>query len=280
METLGVLGFGGMGRVIAGFAEKAGLDIVVYDIAPKALEKAGQLGYRVVKTLEEIVALSDYVMVSVPGSITLEVLKRLARLPKNLLAGRLVFDTSTFKEGILEGYAGFGEEVLTASSHPLFGPGATKPDKHVFVVIPVPNRERGADSLEKLAWRMGFRVVRMDWKEHDRLMGFTIGLPYALASALSGLLQDKPFLEETAGTSFRLLLLLVKSIASSPPDLTEDILSNIHSKRALEEFITYLIPALGEPEKAAAFLENASEAWGRESLGEAYSKFYRCLEDV
>jgi len=220
-----------------------------------------------VGSLEDLASLSRRIAVTVPGTVAPDVLRTVFSLPE--ASGRLVFEVSTFKRAIVEVMMGAPESVRVAMVHPLFGPRARRAEAHYAVVCPVPGREEDAAEAVAFLARLGLNVQVMDWRSHDRLVAFTIGLTYAVAEALGLALEEEGLTLDSLlpATTFRYLRVMVEAILSDPESLRGEI--------------------LGEPEVArvARLLAKALEevaSGGRSRLKGSpagYEKLYHCLEE-
>src|SRR3954471_9057211 len=93
MTTLGIIGSGNIGTVLAKLAVAAGIDVVLANSrGPESLrEKAAELGVRAGTAVEAAEA-GDIVVVTIP-------LGRYAEVPVEPLAGKIVIDTMNYYPG-------------------------------------------------------------------------------------------------------------------------------------------------------------------------------------
>lgn len=276
-RVIGVVGAGRMGLALARLLGPAGFEFVFHDASREALERAAGEGYRVAGSLRGLMAESDAVMVAVGYREVTGVLRSLRRLLESNAAYRasLVFDIATFKEGLMEEYERFPQSVLVASAHPLFGPGARDPSSHPVAVVPVPGRGEGARAVARIFRRAGFRVYELGLEEHEELVASTVGLAYALASALPKALGGMwPLTREISGTTFRLLRILAGAVAADREDFIAYILSNPRVAVAVERLSEALASAVRDPQGSAATLKEAAES----ESGKHYTAMYKCIE--
>lgn len=277
VKVLGVVGSGRMGLALARLLKPTGLDFVFYDSNKEALERASKAGYRVSQNLSGLLEQSDAVMVAVSHSAVPATIRALGRLlaSRPSARARLVFDIATFKEGVIGEYQSYPEKVMVASVHPLFGPGARDPRRHSVVVVPVPGREEGSRLASHLFREAGFNVVVASVDEHDEAVAYTIGLSYVIASSLAGALKDKwDSIHSLSGTTFRLLEILMGSIAVDPEDFIAYILSNPQVKRVAAELASAIVSTTRKPEGYVAALK---ELLAVDSLT-LYRALYNCIE--
>ncbi len=277
VRVIGVVGAGRMGLTLARLMKPSGLDFVFHDVRPGALEAASREGYGVASSLEELAEKADAVMVAVGHSSVARTVRAvgeaLAASPSP--RARLVFDIATFKGNVIGEYQGYPRDVMVASAHPLFGPGARDPGRHTVAVIPVPGREEGSRVLSRVFRDAGFNVLVVDAEAHDEAVGYTIGLSYLVATAIAGILRHKwGAIDPLAGTTFRLLRILIGSVARDPEDFISYILSRPQVRRVAGELAEAMLRATRDPDSYAGAVKSllAGEA---EAL---YRALYDCVE--
>ena len=265
---IGFVGAGGVARALGRLAVSAGLRPCFYDIEPgKAGEAASEIGGVAVGSLEDLASLSRRIAVTVPGNVAASVLEELFSMPE--VRGSLVFDTSTFKRGVVGVMSSAPEGVRVAMVHPLFGPLASRANAHYAVVCPVPGKEEGAAEAIALLANMGLNVMVMEWRDHDRLVSLSIGLTYIISEAI-GILVEKEGLDTASllpGTTYRYLSVLVDSILSDPLSLRDEILGYPD----VVEVIRKLRDALADVINGRRSKLKGSK--------DAYLKLYHCLEE-
>ena len=262
------MGAGGVARALGRLAVNAGMKPCFYDIDPlKAGEAASEVGGEAVGSLNDLASISKRLGVAVPGAAAPRVLNELFSMPET--RGKLVFEVSTFKRDIVNVMASAPEAVRVAMVHPLFGPRARRADAHFAVVCPVPGREEGAAEAIHLLASMGLHVMVMEWRDHDRLVAYTIGLTYLLSEAIGLLLEREGLTLDSLlpGTTFRYLRVMVEAILSDPLTLRNEILGNPDVARVAE--------LLADALKSVA-------SGGRSRLKgspRGYARLYHCLEE-
>ncbi len=281
---IGIVGAGKIGSWFVRLFRARGLEVGVYDVSKEASKKARKLGADIYGSLENLAIHSDHIMVSTPQDTVVKVLENLKSLALGgVIRGTTIYDTATFKEDVMPAYRGFPNTVRVASIHPLFGPGASRPEKHVVAVIPIPGREADSRHVEKFYKSLGFRVVTVDHATHDEAVSLTIGASYAVGLALAGLLRragNPEAVETLAGTTFRYLSNHYKSLLLDPPRFLTDILARDRVRRRVRELSELLAEALRNPERLVEEALELRRSIGREKLEKAYRALYKCLEDV
>lgn len=122
-KTLGIIGFGNIGRQVAALAKALGMDVCFFDTAPIAKEIGLAMGYRSCDNLRELFATADFVTVHVSATdihgasnrdlFNLETFKLWAQRPKTSpriflnLARGFVVSPDVIKQAIAEGYVGY-----------------------------------------------------------------------------------------------------------------------------------------------------------------------------
>ena len=120
-------------------------------------------------------------------------------------------------------------DVLFAGSHPLYGShlqgpaagAAIDPSGKLTVVTPAKKRknaETAAVRTEALWQSIGMRTLRLDPKEHDRLLAFSSHLPHEVAGALARLLPQEADMLTATG------FLDTTRIAAGSPKLWTEIM--------------------------------------------------------
>lgn len=265
-----------MALTLARLLTPHGFNFIFYDINPNALTTAKSMGYRVYEDIGRLIQETDAIMIAVSHSKYQEAIQTVKEelLNKPDRRVKLVFDIASFKEDLIKEYKGYPDDVMVASVHPLFGPGARNPSSHTVAVIPIPGRD-GSEILSGIFRRAGFNVVVVDAEAHDELVNYTIGASYIIASALARIIgNDWDRINEMAGTTFRLLRILVGSVANDHEDFISHILSRPGTRRVAEQLMKAITESVLDPQSSA---ENIKLLVGGEAL-RYYEDLYDCLE--
>ena len=216
-------GAGKMGGWIADFLLSQEYEIEIAD--PSSAESA----YSRVDDWRDSQLDHDVIVVAAPIQATAEVLRELAeRKPAGL-----ILDVGSLKTPLktsLQQLADAGCKVT--SIHPMFGPDTQLlSGRHViFVDVGVPEATEEARAL--FSSTMAERVD-MSLEEHDRLIGYVLGLSHALNlaffTALSGSGELVPHLKQLSSTTFDAQLDVASRVAGDNPHLYYEI-------QALNEF--------------------------------------------
>ncbi len=215
----------------------------------------------------ELYAWADVVILASSMDATRSQLKELLEVSMENPRRVMIFDIASFKGGIVELYSRFPPEVIVASVHPMFGPGVNCFEDQLFLVVPVGDRENDAMEVAAFLESLGARVEFVSSEEHDRLMGFAIGVPYFLGLKYLELAVEKE-LERFGGTSSRFLTIYGKAVLNDSQEFIEEVIER--SMPQIREFIEGLrnVPDVG-------FLARELD---ENEIKDAYRRFYRALE--
>lgn len=178
----------------------------------------------------------DLIVVATPMVIANGILERLAEIKPP----GLVFDIGSLKSPLRSGLTALAEAgVRVTSVHPMFGPDTQllSGEHVIFVDVGCPGATEGAEAL--FASTMATRV-RMDLENHDRVMGFVLGLSHALNiaffTALAGSGETAPHLADVSSTTFEAQLDVARRLAGENPHMYFEIQSlNEYGDIALKE---------------------------------------------
>ena len=217
------------------------------------------------RSLEQLYENSDVIILAsslktLPGRM-----KALAEISNKIGGEKIVFDIATFKAELIPIYSAFSRECKVASVHPMFGPGVDCIKGRRFLVVPIPGREGDSRTIGDLISSWGGEVKYVSAEEHDRLMAFAIGLPYAIGLAYLKLSLELN-LGDFGGTSQAFLETYGKAVLNDSPEFIEEVIER--SRDALKDFV----PLIGTVDPRELL-----EKIGREEIEEAYRRFYRAL---
>ena len=227
-RALVIGGSGRMGAWFARFLDSQGFEVTVADpIAP-----AG--GFEHVTDWRNLELNHDLIVVAAPLRRSNEVLLELAQCKP---AG-IVFDIGSLKSPLREGLDALRAAGCRVTSvHPLFGPGANLLSGRHVVFVDL--GDRGAtDEVRRLFASTMAVPVDMSLEQHDRLMGYVLGLSHALNIAVFSTLTNSgeaaPELARISSTTFDRQLAVASEVARENPRLYFEIQSlNAHGGHAL-----------------------------------------------
>lgn len=254
-RALVIGGAGRMGRWFARFLDAQGYAVEIVD--PTATED--EFPQR--RALEDGAIDHDLIVVAAPLRAAAGVLGQLVALrPPGV-----VFDLGSLKSPLAESLVALREAgVRVTSVHPMFGPSANVlAGRHVvFVDVGVPEatayaRELFADTLAV--------PVHMTLEQHDRLIGYVLGLSHllniAFFTALAGSEAMAETLAQASSTTFDRQLAIARGVAAENPRLYFEIQHlNPHgadAHRALEAALARVLDAVrrGDEESFVALME-------------------------
>jgi len=259
--SLGVIGFGAFGRLIARHAAPH-FAVFAHDIAPDHAADATRLG-AVPATLAGA-ASCDIVVIATPVSTFAEVLSSVAG---HCRPGALVMDVGSVKIGpsalmrhILP------ETVDIVATHPLFGPQSARNGLAGLKIALCPirgDRHRGLAAF--LRRRLGLQVIVTTPEDHDREAATVQGLTHLIAKVLTNM---GPLPARMTTRSFDLLVEAISMVRHDAPEVFEAIeKSNPYSGEVRRRFFE-LAHRLDEDlqGQAPALVQAAQPASGRSRL--------------
>lgn len=165
----------------------------------------------------------DLIVVAAPLRASGSILSELAtRRP-----GGVVCDIGSLKAPLRNGLEQLAKAgVQVASIHPMFGPDTRLLRGRCVILVDL-GSTTATRLMEELFAPTLATVVRMDLAEHDRMAGFTLGLPHALNLTFLAALNESGVtvrdLQRIAGTTLVRQLAVARLVASESPHLSFDI---------------------------------------------------------
>ncbi|RLE69900.1 MAG: hypothetical protein DRJ37_07340 [Thermoprotei archaeon] len=255
-----------MGSMLARDALRAGYEVLVYDPNPSL----GDLRDIELADLKTLAKSADVIIISTPLQVVKEILLEIRDLVRKR---SLVLDIASIKRGLEDVYKKYPDGVYVASAHPMFGYGAGTFKGYKVLVLPVNGREEGAVKAKAFFELLGSKVYIVDWKEHEEMIKYTIGLPYFISVAF--LLTISPQKEKAVlygGTSYTYLSTYAQAMFVDDPSFIQELIQ--YSIEAISEFL----------EKAHAFLSAEDKKGILEKIQsfidseDAYRLFYKALK--
>lgn len=210
----------------------------------------------------------DLVVVTTPIKATADILTELAqRRPPGL-----IFDVGSLKTPLkpgLEKLRAAGCRV--ASVHPMFGPDTKLLSGRHVIFIDLGDAEATAQARALFGSTMA-ELVEMSLEEHDRLIGYVLGLAHALNltffTALAGSGELVPKLRRLSSTTFDAQLAVASRVAGDNPHLYFEI-------QTLNEYGRAPLNALVTAAEQIRELVHAEDETGFVSLMEAGRDYLR-----
>lgn len=259
IEKIGIIGYGKMGRSLAHqFSDQ--YKIGIYSKGDFETE------FEVFDSLESLCSSSDCLAITVPSKEVKSILDKLAEM--EISEDKMIFDISTFKKDIIDGYKSLPEHLTVASAHPMFGEGVdTLKDENV-IVVPVEGKERGADRVKRLFKRFGADVSEMSPDKHDELMKVLIGVPYFFGLSYLSLISEFEEIERYGGPSFEFLSTYGKAVLNDSPEFIEEV---------IDRSTDFIEKIFDDPEIEGEELNSLQKKY-RKDIERSYSKLYELKE--
>lgn len=124
------------------------------------------------------------------------------------------------------------------SIHPMFGPtfADTKRLREENVVLVKESDEEGKELFRSVFAELGLRLYEYSFAEHDRMMAYSLTLPFVSSMVFSSCVST----DAVPGTTFRRHLDVAKGLLSEDDALLAEIIFNPHSLSQLETITSRL----------------------------------------
>lgn len=227
-----------MGRWFAKFFREAGLEVFGSD------RESGL-------PLEQLIARSDVVLLSVPMSKSQEIA---AACISRLRPGQLIVENCSIKECVLPFLAEKapqGVEVL--GIHTMFGGSAESLQGENVIVTRTSRSADLSQALEDLLYKHGAKLQSSSPAEHDRVSASVQSLLQLLLIAYGNVLRDsfgtRDSVDFMSTPNYRLLLQVLGRVTQQTDDLICDLQTlNSQAPHALRQFVAVLTEFAGELE--------------------------------
>jgi prephenate dehydrogenase len=265
IHTIGLIGgTGQMGRWFKPFFEKAGYEVLI-------------AGRTTPLTYQQCIARADAVIINVPISSTVELIRRLGPLFRR---GQLMVDNTSIKTqpvaAMLEA-APEGVEVL--GMHTVFGPTIRELRRQNVIFTRTPRSGEMAEEFEGIFYKYGATITHTTPEYHDRQMAFHQNLEHftkvVLAEVLRAQFGTPEVMAAYSSPNSRLSLITMGRVLQGDPHLYAEIQTqNLQGAGMIREYLR-IASAIGEAlmrGDASAFAEamrSCAEAFGAEFLGHA-----------
>lgn len=226
-KKMGIIGYGRMGKLLAeDFSMK--MEVGLYDTKDITDD------FHCYSSISELYRDCDLIMIATPTDTVPGIVEELADMA---ISGneKAVFDISTFKDEVLGIYNKFPDSVKVASVHPMFGCGSKNLEGKRVVIVPVEGREADAEAVRSVFQPMGFEMLQIDAKDHDKVMKKVIGIPYLIGVSFLKMVSETDEAEMYGGNSFKYLSVFGRSVLHDRPEFIEDIFER--SRETLLDFL-------------------------------------------
>ncbi len=248
---IAILGTGRMGSWLAREFSPCHT-VAVYD--KNIAKTAGLEGVRALGSLDEVGRFEPQLLINAVG---LEDTVHVFRLAEEFVAERCVrCDVASIKQAVADYYR--QGHFRFVSVHPMFGPTFADMERlrgEHGVIIEESDPE-GAALFRDLFARRGVAVVNCPLADHDRLMAYSLTIPFVSSMAFAACLDVKT----VPGTTFKRHKAIATGLLSEDDRLLSEILFNPFSIRELDrvtarlEFLKHVIRAR-DYEEAHAFFD-------------------------
>ncbi len=225
-----IIGFGRMGSWFAKELSKEH-DVAVYTRSVGKLE--GTPYYKINKP-EDVKAFKPELVINA-ASLENTVKAFQAVLPY-LEKNTILSDIASVKTGLKEFYAAAGFPFV--STHPMFGPTFANMErlKEENAVIIKESCEKGKAFFKRFYSTFGLHIYEYSFEEHDRMMAYSLSLPFALTLSFAAAVDR----EVVPGTTFKKHLAIAKGLLSEDTSLLTEILLNPYSLGEIDKVVVNL----------------------------------------
>lgn len=281
MNVAVIGGAGNMGRWFTNYFIRSGHKVKIYDRRGKGAEAlAKEVGAEHASTLKRCIYSSDLIFLSIPTEATPQTLAKIGEIAER---SALLVEISSLKSPVIEALRKLPRQITPLSLHPLFGPALTDLKFGCIIVVSVYDLDREAELAKQLFSEASF--VKCSAEEHDRMMAYSLTLPYFmnLAFGLSLPNLEAAKLRQYAGTTLSIQLDLLEAIIQSSGHLIPTLLvKNPYSREAVNRYLE-AAKTLNRYVKRGAELEKVIKRLKRRLSSDpvyqtAYQSLYRLVE--
>ena len=228
---IAILGAGHVGSWLAEVLS-AEHEIAVYDSDESKMRK--RYNIRPLKNLGEI---REYNPALVINAVSLQHTVEAFQAVSPYLGDECVLcDVASVKAGIATFYKDAGLRFV--SVHPMFGP--TFADMGVLreenAVIISESCSEGRKFFQYLFERLGLRLFEYSFEEHDRMMAYSLTIPFVASLVFAGCVDVKA----VPGTTFKRHMAIARNLLAEDDHLLAEILFNPHSLEQLAKVTSQL----------------------------------------
>ena len=172
----------------------------------------------------------------------------------------ILCDMASVKQGVEDYYRGSGARFV--SIHPMFGPTFADMEKlkEESAVIIKESDPEGADFFRRFFEKMGIDIVECSFGEHDRMMAYSLTIPFVSSFAFAACVDTKA----VPGTTFKRHRAIAQGLLSEDDHLLAEILFNPYSLAEIDritqrlEFLKHVIRGR-DYEEARLFFDKLRE---------------------
>ena len=233
----------GVGRMGSWLARRLSQDheVAIHDKERERLSSLTEV--RVLDHLQELRHFQPELLIN---AVSLQhTIKAFTEAARYLATDCMIADVASIKGDIATYYRQSGRRFV--SVHPMFGP--TFADMELLrqenAVIITESCSEGREFFETLFGALGLRIFRYSFEEHDRMMAYSLTIPFA-SSMIFALCVDA---KTVPGTTFTRHMEIARRLLTEDDHLLAEILFNPHSVAELHrmasglEFLKHVINA-------------------------------------
>jgi prephenate dehydrogenase len=253
-----IVGAGRMGRWLAGELS-SGHNVSIYDRDPDKLKEL--TGTTCLASLE---AIRDFRPDLLVNAVTLgNMVAAFEQVIPYLPDSCMISDIGSLKSEVADFYKGCPFPFV--SVHPMFGPTFADMAKlrDCNAIIITESDPRGARFFQELFEGLGVTVFHYSFEEHDRMMAYSLSLPFLSTMVFAASLGGR----SVPGTTFAKHLDVAHGLLSEDDQLLSEILFNPHTLGQLErvtgklEYLKHILRA-HDQELLGSFLQKLRDNIG------------------
>lgn len=253
---IAILGAGHMGAWLVNVLAEKNNKICLYDLDRSKAEKITKAA-----VLGNISELKDFKPEILINAVSLRnTLQAFESAEPYLSAECLIVDVTSVKSGVAEYYRSC--KFRFVSLHPMFGPTFANVDRleDENVIIISESDRTGADFFRDFFSRMGLNIFQYSFEEHDRVIAYSLVLPFASTIVFAACMNNTA----VPGTTFKKHREIACGLLSEDDYLLAEILFSPYSLQQLEkvssrlEFLKHVIKAK-DIEEAQKFFHRLRE---------------------
>ncbi len=253
----------GVGRMGSWFAKVLSMEheVAVYD---RDLEKADMLKDKDVEAIRDLSQLDSFAPEIVINAVSLkDTIPAFKEVRPYLGETTIISDIASVKGELSNYYEGVPFEFV--SLHPMFGPtfadmGSLKGEGVIF--IKGSNKE-GVRFFEGLFKSYGLRIFESTFDEHDRMMAYSLALPFIASMAFAASVEK----ETVPGITFARHLNIARGLLSEDDQLLTEIMFNI-----------YALPEIDKIASSLQYLKHIIKEKDQEELGQFFKRLRKNIE--
>jgi prephenate dehydrogenase len=224
----------GAGRIGSWLAKILSRDhkVVIYDIDEEKTKNIPSI-----LALHKILEIKDYKPELLINAVSLQhTISAFEAVEKYLPKDCIICDVASIKGGVASYYE--RSKFRFVSVHPMFGP--TFADMASFeeenAVIIKESCSEGALFFRSFFTGLGISIFEYSFQEHDRMMAYSLSIPFMLSMVFAGCIDNKA----VPGTTFKKHMNIAKGLLSEDNSLLAEVLFNQYTLAEIEKVVSRL----------------------------------------